>query len=47
MNSLSFMTSVRRYRDFAEADNPYLDYATIGTKYYAERGGTFTAYGYA
>ena len=34
------------YKDFAEAAKPYLDYAAIGTEYYAERGGAFTVRGY-
>lgn len=34
------------YRGFSESVKPYLDYAAIGTEYYAERGGAFTAYGY-
>ena len=34
------------YKDFAEAAKPYLDYAAIGTEYYAERGGAFTVHGY-
>lgn len=34
------------YKDFPESAKPYLDYAAIGTEYYAERGGAFTSYGY-
>lgn len=32
---------------FSEIAKPYLDYAAIGTEYYAERGGAFTGSGYA
>ena len=34
------------YKEFSEAVKPYLDYAAIGTEYYAERGGAFTVDGY-
>ena len=34
------------YKGFSEDAKPYLDYAAIGTEYYAERGGAFTAHGY-
>ena len=34
------------YKGFPESVKPYLDYAAIGTEYYAERGGAFTAHGY-
>ena len=34
------------YMDVPESIRPYLDYAAIGTEYYAERGGAFTAEGY-
>ena len=35
------------YKGFSESAKPYLDYAAIGTEYYAERGGAFTGSGYA
>ena len=34
------------YKGFSESVKPYLDYAAIGTEYYAERGGAFTGSGY-
>ena len=34
------------YKGFTEDAKPYLDYAAIGTEYYAERGGAFTVHGY-
>lgn len=34
------------YKGFSEETKPYLDYAAIGTEYYAERGGAFTVHGY-
>ena len=34
------------YKGFSEDAKPYLDYAAIGTEYYAERGGAFTVHGY-
>lgn len=34
------------YKDFPEHVRPYLDYAGIGTEYYAERGGAYTMDGY-
>ena len=34
------------YKGFPESVLPYLDYEAIGTEYYAERGGAFTADGY-
>ena len=34
------------YKGFPESVKPYLDYAAIGTEYYAERGGAFTGDGY-
>lgn len=32
--------------DFPKAVRPYLDYAAIGAKYYADQGGAYTAHGY-
>ena len=34
------------YKNFSESAKPYLDYAAIGSEYYAERGGAFTGNGY-
>ena len=34
------------YKGFSENAKPYLDYAAIGSEYYAERGGAFTGSGY-
>ena len=34
------------YKGFPESVKPYLDYAAIGTEYYAERGGAFGGDGY-